>query len=61
MFATSDSWLGLGIVLIIGFIVVGLATCMGKLIIRLFGARREATENSRRDHERMKSGFHEAA
>lgn len=61
MFAVSDSWLGLGIVLIIGVIVVGLATCIGKLIIRLFGTRREATENSRRDNVSIKSGFHEAA
>jgi len=45
MFAMSESWLGIGIIVVIGLMVVGLATCMGKLVIWLFGTGQEAVEN----------------
>lgn len=41
MFFTSDSWLGIGVVVMIGLVVVGLATCMGKVIIWIFGTGHE--------------------
>jgi|GEM_PF-5132009 len=37
MFSVSDSWLGFGVVVIMGLIIVGLSTFLGKLIIWLFG------------------------
>jgi Na+-transporting methylmalonyl-CoA/oxaloacetate decarboxylase gamma subunit len=46
MFSTSESWLGIGVIMIIAFIVVGLATCMGKLIISFFGTGQEGVETS---------------
>lgn len=46
MFATSERWLGIGIIVVIGLMVVGLATCIGKVIIWLFGTVQEAVENS---------------
>ena len=61
MFATPESWLCIGIVVIIGLIVVGFATCMGRLIIRLFGTGQEAVETSGRDKATIKSELHEAA
>ena len=61
MFSTSDSWLGLGVVVIIGVFVVGLATCIGRLIIWIFGTGHEATVTSGRDRARGKSAIHEAA
>ena len=61
MFSTFDSWLGLGIVLIIGLVVVGLATGLGKLIIRIFGTGNEAAATSGRDQAPAKSDLHEAA
>ncbi|MBX3329661.1 MAG: hypothetical protein KF722_04610 [Nitrospira sp.] len=60
MFSTSESWLGIGIIVMIGLVVMGLATCMGKLIIRLFGTGREAVETSGRDKVTIKSALHEA-
>ena len=61
MLSTSDSWLGLGIVLIIGLVVVGLATGLGTLIIRLFGTEHEAAATSCRDKVPANSDLHEAA
>ncbi|HEX6726356.1 MAG TPA: hypothetical protein VF078_03305 [Nitrospira sp.] len=61
MFSTFDSWLGLGIVLIIGLVVVGLAACLGTLIIRLFGTKHEATATAGRDKAPAKSDLHETA
>jgi hypothetical protein len=61
MFATSESWLGIGIIVIIGLIVVGLATCMGKLIIWLFGTGQETVETSGKNKTTIKSRLHEAA
>lgn len=46
MFSTSESWLGIGIVVIIGSIVVGLAVCMGKSVIWLFGTGQAAVKPS---------------
>ncbi len=46
MFSTPDSWLGVGIVVMIGSIVAGLAICMGKSVIWLFGTGQEAVEPS---------------
>jgi hypothetical protein len=60
MFFTSDSWLGLGIVALIGLIVVGLALCMGKSIIWFFGTGHKATETSGRD-KAGNSQVHKAA
>jgi hypothetical protein len=57
----SDSWLGLGIVALIGVIVVGLAVCTGKLIIWFFGTGREVTETSNRQKETRKSQLHKTA
>ena len=48
MFSTSESWVGIGIVVIIGVVVVGLAACLGTLIIRLFGKEHEAAATSAR-------------
>ena len=47
MFVTSESWLGIGIIVVIGLMVVGLATCIGKLIIWIFGTGQKAVENIR--------------
>lgn len=60
MFSTSDSWLGIGIVVMIGLAVVGLAACMGKLIIVLFGPAHAAEEASGKDHAAIQSKLHEA-
>ena len=59
MFSTFESWLGIGIVVIIGLIVVGLATCIGKLIIWLFGTGQETIKTSGRDRTSIR--LHEAA
>ncbi len=52
MFSTSDSWLGIGVVVMIGVIVVGLSTGIGKVIIWIFGTGHEPqkhpAETSRR-------------
>jgi hypothetical protein len=61
MVSTSDSWLGIAIVLIIGFVVVGLAICTGKSIIWLFGTGQETVETSGRNRTTIKSKIHEAA
>lgn len=61
MFFMSDSWFGVGIVAIIGVFVVGLATCMGKLIIWLFGTEHEATITSGRNKTTVKSELHGAS
>ena len=61
MFSTSESWLGIGIIVMIGLVVVGLATCMGKLIIWLFGTGQGGVETSGRDKATIKSALHEAA
>jgi hypothetical protein len=60
MFFMSDSWLGLGVVVMIGAVVVGLATCMGKLIIWIFGTGHEETVTSGEGRETMKSELHRA-
>ncbi len=59
MFSTSDSWPGIGIVVIIGSIVVGLAICMGKSVIWLFGTGQEAVDPSGRVNATTK--LHEIA
>lgn len=59
MFFMSDSWLGLGVVVMIGVFVVGLATCMGKLIIWIFGTGHDETVTSGEGREMMKSELHE--
>lgn len=59
MVSTSESWLGIGAIVIIAFIVVGLATCMGKLIISLFGTGQGGVETSGRNKKAIK--LHEAA
>ncbi len=61
MFSTSESWLGFGIVVMIGLVVVGLAACMGKLIILLFGPVHAAGEVSGKDKATIQSKLHEAA
>ena len=61
MFSTSESWLGIGIVVIIGLVVVGLAACIGKLIILLFGTGQAAVETSGKDKTTIKSKVHEVA
>ncbi len=58
---TPDSWLGLAVVVIIGLFVVGISTCIGKLIIWIFGTGHEATVTSGRDKATVKSAIHEAA
>jgi len=60
MFSMSDSWLGLGIVLMIGVLVVGLAAWIGKLIIWIFGTGQKATVTSGRDRATARSKLHEA-
>ena len=52
MLSTPESWLGIGIVVVIGLVVVGLSTCIGKLIIRLFGTEYEAAKTSGRIKQR---------
>jgi hypothetical protein len=59
MFSTSESWLAIGAIVIIACIVVGLSTCMGKLIISVFGTGQEGGETSGRNKRAMK--LHEAA
>ncbi len=61
MFSASESWVGIGIVAIIGLVIVGLTTCMGKLIIGLFGTGHETPETSGRDKATVKSRLHEVA
>jgi len=59
MFSTSESWLGIGAIVIIAVIVVGLSTCMGKLIISCFGTGQEGGDTSGRNKRAIK--LHEAA
>lgn len=61
MFPISDSWLGGGITVIIGFIVVGFATGIGKSLIWLFGTGRERVKTSDGDRATVKSEIHEVA
>lgn len=61
MFSTSESWLGIGIVMTIGLVVVGLATCIGKLIIWLFGTGQASVGTSHGNKATIKSELHEAA
>lgn len=58
MFSISDSWLGLGIVLMIGVFVVGLATCIGKSIIWIFGTGHDATVTSGKKRATVSSAIH---
>lgn len=58
---SSDGWIGLGIVLIIGLIVVGFSASLGMLIIRLFGPEHDAAETSGRSTATVKPELHEAA
>jgi hypothetical protein len=61
MFSTSDSGIGLAVVIMIGVMIMGLAICTGKLIIWLFGTDHEETNASDANKQRMKSAYHEAA
>ncbi|OQW37575.1 MAG: hypothetical protein A4E19_12910 [Nitrospira sp. SG-bin1] len=60
MFVTPDTWIGLGIVVIIAVLVVGHATFLGTLIIWLFGTEQETVETSGRDKTTLRSEIHEA-
>lgn len=61
MFPMSDSWLGGGITVIIGFIVIGFATGIGKSIIWLFATGHEMVKTSDGDQAAVKSEIHEVA
>lgn len=54
MLSMSDNWLGMGIVILIGVVVVVLATCLGKAIIWLFGTGQEPVETSGKDKAMIK-------
>ena len=59
MFSTSDNWLGIGIAMMIGLVIVVLATCLGKSIIWLFGTE-QRTMRAADGGKTIKSEFHEA-
>ncbi len=61
MFSVSDSWLGLGVVVIMGLIIVGLSTFLGKFIIWIFGPESEGGQVTDLQKSRLESPYHEAA
>lgn len=61
MFSASDHWLGIGIAMMIGVVVVAFAICLGKSIIWLFGTGQEVIETFGRDKMTIKSEIDEAA
>jgi hypothetical protein len=61
MSSVSDSWLGVGVVLMMSVIVVGLSTFLGKLIIWLFGTESEGREATDLRKLRRDSACHDAA
>lgn len=61
MFSVSDSWLGFGVVVMMGLIIVGLSTFLGMLIIWLFGTESEGGKATDLQKSRLESPYHEAA
>lgn len=61
MFFTPDGWVGFGVVVFIGGIVVGFATGVGKAIIWLFGIEHWTVVRSQKDNETAKSEIHKIA
>ncbi len=61
MFFTPDGWLGFGVIVIIGGIVVGFAVGFGKAIIWLFGIEHRTVAKFKGDSATVKSEIHETA